>query len=389
MDRNKHRSLKAFYRNELVSNTVPFWTGHAVDTECGGLYSYLSRTGVPVDTDKGMWVQARAVWLFASLYRRIEPRESWLATAAHALRFLERNGFDADGRMFFLVDRCGRPVRKRRYVFTEIFTVMAYAAFGKARSDSGYLDKAVRLANTIEHWIEQRSMLEAKIDPRTRALRSHSLTMIRINMYQVLRDATDRREYDARIDALIAELCRLFVKREQRAVLETVRENGEMIDTPEGRTVNPGHSIETATFLLEEAHRSGKHDLMRLGLDILDWSIELGRDTRHGGLFYFVDLAGGQAPALEWDMKLWWVHAEALYALLQAAVFTGDPHYEQLYDDLHTYTWSRFPDRKHGEWYGYLHRDGTIALDYKANHWKGPFHVPRQQMNIVRLLDEG
>jgi N-acylglucosamine 2-epimerase len=45
-------------------------------------------------------------------------------------------------------------------------------------------------------------------------------------------------------------------------------------------------------------------------------------------------------------------------------------------------------DREYGEWFGYLHRDGTVSTTLKGNGWKGPFHLPRMQWYCWRLLDE-
>ena len=45
------------------------------------------------------------------------------------------------------------------------------------------------------------------------------------------------------------------------------------------------------------------------------------------------------------------------------------------------------PDREHGEWFGYLHRDGTISSTLKGNMWKGPFHLPRMELNCWKLLE--
>lgn len=45
-----------------------------------------------------------------------------------------------------------------------------------------------------------------------------------------------------------------------------------------------------------------------------------------------------------------------------------------------------FPDPRHGEWFGYLHRDGSISSRLKGNHWKGPFHLPRMQWYCWKLL---
>ena len=66
-----------------------------------------------------------AGWLLSTLYTTVERRQEWLDLAGHGIRFLRKYGFDDDGRMFFQVTREGRPLRKRRYLFTEAFAVIA------------------------------------------------------------------------------------------------------------------------------------------------------------------------------------------------------------------------------------------------------------------------
>ena len=61
-----------------------------------------------------------------------------------------------------------------------------------------------------------------------------------------------------------------------------------------------------------------------------------GWDTEHGGLFYFLDVEGESPVQLEWDMKLWWPHNEAMIALLMAYVATDDAklltHFAAVFD---------------------------------------------------------
>ena len=57
------------------------------------------------------------------------------------------------------------------------------------------------------------------------------------------------------------------------------------------------------------------------------------------------------------------------------------------YERVHDYTFTHFPDPEHGEWYGYLDRDGRPAWTAKANGWKGFFHLPRALFRCYRLLD--
>jgi N-acylglucosamine 2-epimerase len=53
---------------------------------------------------------------------------------------------------------------------------------------------------------------------------------------------------------------------------------------------------------------------------------------------------------------------------------------------VHEWSFQHFADPEHGEWYGYLHRDGTVASRAKGTLWKGPFHLPRMLWFAGELL---
>src|SRR5574341_542527 len=117
----KTSELKTIYRDGLLNDTIPFWFPRCVDSECGGFYNAVDRDGSILQTDKSVWIQARAAWMLATLYSTVEPRTVWLDFARHGIDFLEKHCFDSDGRMFFWVTREGKPLRKRRYVYSEAF----------------------------------------------------------------------------------------------------------------------------------------------------------------------------------------------------------------------------------------------------------------------------
>jgi N-acylglucosamine 2-epimerase len=159
--------LIAVYRDGLLEDVVPFWIEHAVDREDGGYFFCLDRNGAVFDTDKPMWLHSRFVWLLSSLYSTTAQREEWLELARHGLEFILAHGFDEDGRMFFLVDREGRPLRKRRYLFTECFAVLALAAFGHASDQQEYIARALDLFRMILRYHESDGRLEPKFVPET------------------------------------------------------------------------------------------------------------------------------------------------------------------------------------------------------------------------------
>ena len=49
---------------------------------------------------------------------------------------------------------------------------------------------------------------------------------------------------------------------------------------------------------------------------------------------------------------------------------------------------AHLPDPEYPEWFGYLHRDGSVAQPAKGNIFKGPFHIPRMLIKSHQLLTE-
>ena len=127
---------------------------------------------------------------------------------------------------------------------------------------------------------------------------------------------------------------------------------------------------------------------MNRAAEILDWSLELGWDKEYGGLLYFIDFESKPPEPLEWDMKLWWAHAEALYALLLTYKLLKKEKHLEWYNRLHKWVFNHFPDPEHGEWFGYLHRDGSPSLLLKGSMWKGMYHLPRALLLCMKVLDE-
>jgi N-acylglucosamine 2-epimerase len=386
----RRRELAAVYRDGLLGDTVPFWTRHGVDREHGGIMTALDRDGTVVDTDKGLWQQGRFAWLMATLYSTVEPRPEWLELARSGVDFIRRFGFDRDGRMFFQVTREGRPLRKRRYAFAEAFAVEAFAAYARASGDDAVAAEARDLFGRFLRYTTTPGLLEPKTVPGTRPAKSLAVPMITINVAHVLRETIGDPRCDAEIDRCIAEIRRDFMKPELGAVMETVGPNGELIDHFDGRALNPGHAIEAAWFILHEArHRGDDPELVRTGITILDWMWKRGWDEEYGGLLYFRDVRGLPVQEYWHDMKFWWPHCEAIIATLLAHRITGDERYAEWHRMVHEWSYAHFPDPVHGEWFGYLHRDGRLSVPLKGNLWKGAFHLPRMQWYCWRLLDDG
>lgn len=371
----EHWSRK--YYLELTSNIFPFWLKYGLDKKNGGFYTCIDRDGTLMDTTKSVWFQGRAAFIYAYAYNNIDKNIEWLEASESAINFLENHCFDSDGRMFFEVSREGKPLRKRRYLFSEAFAAIAMSEYSIASGNKTYAKKALELFKLILQYKNTPDLLPSKYT-RNMQTRGHSLPMILINTASRIREAIQDDVLTQQIDESIFEIQHYFMHEEFHAVLETVGVNGEFINTNMGRTINPGHSIETAWFILEEAkYRNWDENLTQLGLKILDWSWDWGWDKKHGGIINFRDCCHLSPQDYAHDMKFWWPQTEAIIATLYAYMATKDEKYFDMYKHINNYTFRHFPDKEYGEWFGYLHRNGTISQPAKGNLFKGPFHIPR------------
>lgn len=387
---NTHQlnELAEFYKNQLLNDTIPFWFPRSYDLDNGGYLLMRDADGTLIDTDKAVWIQGRACWLLATLYNTIEQKQEWLDGAKIGYEFIKNKCFDVNGKMYFHVDQEGQPIRMRRYFFSETFAVIACAAYAKASGDQEAADLARKLFGVcLEYAIGERT-ITPKFE-NTRPSKGIGIPMIMMNTAQQLRETIGDPRCDDAIEKYIVEIETYFVKDDIRCVMEQVAPDGAIIDHIDGRTLNPGHAIEGAWFILHEAlHRNNDAKLIDLGCRMLDYMWERGWDKEHGGILYFRDVYDKPVQEYWQDMKFWWPQNETIIATLLAYLITKDEKYAVMHKQIHEYAYTHFHDKKNGEWYGYLHRDGRIAQTAKGNMFKGPFHLPRQEWYCFSILEK-
>lgn len=396
MDRQKLQDAQQWVRRELEVS-ARFWLDHGIDQEHGGVYTCLDRKGQVYSTDKSVWMQGRCSWIYSFLCHTYGVREEWLKASETCLDFMEKYciNHQAKGRMYFTVTAEGKPLRQRRYCYSEAFYAMANAEYYGITGKEEHLMRARRAYDLywdLNHGMPDPTGLGPKTIPETRSGRSFGIPMILLNVTSVMRRTDLQRTalYDERAKECVDDIFRYHVRPELHCVLENVAEDGTpRLFYTEGRTVNPGHDIEGVWFLLEYAKQTGSQELVRQAAQIFDWAIEAGWDQEYGGLFYFIDALGKPPEAYEHDMKLWWPHNEILISSLMLYRDTEDEKYLDWFYRTLDYCKAHFADPKYGEWYGYLRRDGLPTMpSTKGSTFKGPFHMPRSMILADTLITE-
>ncbi|XP_006900041.1 PREDICTED: N-acylglucosamine 2-epimerase [Elephantulus edwardii] len=377
-----------------LDRVMAFWTDHSHDQEHGGFLTCLSHDGKVYDDLKYVWLQGRQVWTYCRLYRKIERfrRPELLAAAKAGGDFLLHHALvtPPEKKCAFVLTRDGRPIKVQRTIFSECFYTMAMNELWRVTGQAHYQTEAVEMMEQLVYWV--------RVDPsglgRPRLLGDPGAEPMAIPM-MLLCLVEQLGEGDTELTARYAQLgdwcaARILqhVQRDGTAVLENVAEDGRELAGCLGRHQNPGHALEAGWFLLRHAARKGDNKLRTLVVDkFLLQPFRSGWDPDHGGLFSFQDIDGLCPTQLEWAMKLWWPHCEAMVAFLMGYSETGEPALLHLFCQVAEYTFCQFRDPEHGEWFGYLNREGKVALTIKGGPFKGCFHVPRCLAMCEEMLD--
>ncbi|XP_055486766.1 LOW QUALITY PROTEIN: N-acylglucosamine 2-epimerase [Leucoraja erinacea] len=324
---------------EELDRTVDFWLKHSHDRENGGFFTCLSRDGTVYDDLKYIWLQGRQVWMYCRLYRCLPRfhRQEILDAAIAGGEFLLRYAAPYPGsrKLAFAVTRAGEPVKVQRTIFSECFYTLAMDELWRVTQQHKYQKEAEEMMEQVRVWAcEDPSGLGRPPmagDPPVSSLAVPMMLLCLV--HQLEEGAPGRADRYRQLGDWCTNQISQHLQRDGTVVLEMVSPGGKELPGCQGRLQNPA------------------------------------------------------PPQLEWDMKLWWPHTEALVALLLGYQLSRDSRLLQHFRQVFSWTFDHFPDGEHGEWFGYLSRQGSVTHTFKGGPYKGCFHVPRALYLCETILD--
>ncbi len=378
--------LLAIYRAELLERTIPFWLEYAIDWQNGGLLTCISDEGAVFSTDKYMWSQLRAIWTFAALYNKIERRQEWLDIARHIFEFVKKYGRDEKGQWVFCLNQDGEILQGATSIYADGFAIYGLTELAQAAGEQEVIDLALATYENVQKRLAHPGSYQTAPFTVPENAKAHAISMI---FSLVFNELGHYLADQAIIEASLfhaAEVMDAYRRPDRKLLFEFVQRDNCLLDSPQGRSIVPGHAIESMWFMIHIYRRAGDEARIRQAIEAIKWHVEFGWDDKYGGIVHARD-AGGQSPWWRFaDTKLWWPHTETLYALLLAHELSAEQWCLDWFERVHNYAFSHYPVPEYGEWTQKLNRQGNKLTDTVALPVKDPFHLPRALIYCIEVL---
>lgn len=392
-----NREWQRELEDEVKRGILDYWMNHTVDKRRGGFLGEIASDGTVVpDAPKGLVLNARILWSFASAYR-IFRDEAYLTMARRAYEALDTKFRDREhGGLFWLVDVEGRPLQDKKQVYGQAFVIYALAEYDRAVGSP----EAVAWAAELYRLLEKHAYDPVHLGYIEALARDWSETD---DLSLSGKDLNERKSMNTHLHVLEAytNLYRVWKPEGLRAKLkELIEVHLDKIIDPsshhfllffddewhsQSAHVSYGHDIEGSWLLCEAAEVLGDEALLKRvraeAIRMADVTLEQGVDE-DGAIFNEFD---GQ-DHLD-DAKDWWPQAEAMVGFLNAWQLTG----EEKYADAARRSWAfilRFiVNRETGEWHWGVSRQGEPDRSQpKVSPWKCPYHNSRACLEALERL---
>ncbi len=425
--------LHEFYKDHLFNVLLPFWMKFGIDHEHGAFFTCFNNAGDTLKSkNKYIWSQGRFLWMLSRLYYAFkdyidtEEAKGLINGAEKGALFLKEHALLANGKCAWVLDQKGSPILTDRNgnekkpvegdefdlgIAADEFLIYGMAEYARAANRPEYFKFALKLFDSVSERLQSGDYNTFPHDAPI-GYKTHGKSMIMLETSQELADIAcffndpSAERLTAIAKASMHETINNFVKKDDKILLEMIKQdNSTAYNEMLGSYVNPGHALEDAWFIMHFAMRISDTEATHTGAEIVRWMTTLGWDAQYGGLPQLLHKDGGKPKGSitssnindhmvmelreNWSNKLWWVHSEALYALILAYENSGDSWFLNTYWQFHDYIFKTFPnpDKKIGEWIQIRDRKGKPEDKVVALPVKDPYHITRAFMHLIKSLE--
>lgn len=292
------RDLRKTFQQELFEGVLPFWDKHGVDHEYGGVMCSLDYDGTLVSSEKLMWFQGRALWVYSFLYNHFGQDPRHLEIARKTKEFVMTYGQQEDGWWAEKLTREGKVLKPFGGDIEGVYFIAeGLQEYAVAAKDEQARHMATSLLKKLFAYFNRPEFRYAGPDfpnlkPDGPCVRPQGTWMLNLNIATQMLQKWKDPEIEAIADHALDSIVRRHYNPE-------IGLNTEMLyfdfTRPEGeeRKVRLGHGVEVMWMVMDEADRRGDRALWETCAERIHRHLDVGWDNVYGGIAQWVNISQG------------------------------------------------------------------------------------------------
>jgi mannose/cellobiose epimerase-like protein (N-acyl-D-glucosamine 2-epimerase family) len=374
-----------FWRQQGLTQIIPFWQSHVRDTVNGAFYMSLSREGKPMPPwDKHPAMISRQVYGFTAAYL-LSGNEKYLETANEGVDYLLKYAWDNKyGGWYDLLDQSGNPIVISKSVPCQLYTNVGLALYYFVTKDENVLNhikESIRIQKVyafdkIDGGYFQTLSRDLSVSDSSKSKHSHFgyTSSLLINLAMITRDKE------------ILD----FAEELEQISLEKMRDtvNGWFFGYPvpydakwnlthaklnNKEVISAGAQLTAILSLLRLFEITGNEIYQTQGIDLGNRLLHSAWDSTRGGWFEMIE----RVPPYEvqdTSSVTWWIQSYGLFLQLHLYNLTGERQYLDSYQKMAKFWDNYFVDKESGGVYQSVSPSGIPVINTKAAIWKASYH---------------
>ncbi len=393
------KDLLEKYKKDLemeLQNILEYWQKNTIDATHGGFYGRIDNNNtIYKEAPKGAVLNSRILWSFSAAFNLARNPE-YLQTAQRAFNYLRDHFIDKEfGGVYWTVDFEGNPLDTKKQIYALAFAVYGLSEFYISNKNEQAKELAIQLYNDIlEHsydtknggyiealsrdWKETGDLRLSKKDANEKKSMNTHLHLLEAfaNLYRIWTNE----KLEERITELVFIFLNHIIDRETHHLVLFFDEKWNR----KSEIVSYGHDIEAAWLLQEATEQIKNASLLE---QVKNESVQLATATtdgldKDGGLWYEFNIEKDDLV----KEKHWWPQAEAMVGFFNAWQITNDENFLQRSLKSWEFIRNHICDKKNGEWFWGIKKDGSVMDEDKTGIWKCPYHNSRACIELIKRM---
>jgi mannose/cellobiose epimerase-like protein (N-acyl-D-glucosamine 2-epimerase family) len=384
-DHNQKYLDGEYWRQQGLTQIIPFWQSHVRDTAFGAYFTNLSREGNPLPPwDKYPAMISRQVFGFTSAYL-LSGDEKYLETAREGANYLLKYAWDNEyGGWYDLLDQSGNPKVTTKSVPNQLYTNAGLALYYFATKDENvmsHIRESIRIQKTysfdsVNGGYVQILSRNLSISDSSKSKHSHYgyTSSLLINMMMITRDRDIRNFADEQMQISLRKMRDTSYgwfygfpnPYNTRWNLTPVKINDKEV-------ISVGAQLTATLSLLRFYEISGNEQYRKNGINISEQLLYSAWDSVKGSWYNSIERIPPFKPQ-DTTTVSWWIQSYGMFLQLHLYSLTGEKRYLDNYQRMASFWDNYFVDKEYGGVFLNVTPAGQPVEKNKALAWKASYH---------------